>query len=386
MNAGTPPGGKWREWVEAKNSKARARNRWRELQVYDATATMSGDMVMFSSNDYLGLSVHPKVKAAAMQAVRRWGAGAGSARLLGGTRPVHAELEDALASWKIAERALVFPSGYAANLGVLSAIAGPGTLVCSDELNHASIVDGCRLARSMGSEVKNYPHCDASAVAGLLEAWPGRAVVVTDAVFSMDGDWAPLEDLARICVAYGALLVVDEAHSVLGPHFRAGAPGPVPLEGEQIVRVGTLSKMLGSQGGFVCAASSMVDLLVNRCRPFIFTTALAPASAAGALAALDVLRSPEGSTLLARLEGHCRTLVPKAEHPSPIVAVMTGSEQAALDAAEALRVKGLYVPAVRPPTVPPGQSRLRISLSAAHTRADVEGLRSALRDLGLLGT
>jgi 8-amino-7-oxononanoate synthase len=376
---------RWAEWAEAKNAKARAKGRWRKLADFDAIGPRGrlndGSLVVsFASNDYLGLSGHPAVLAAAHDAIDRWGAGAGASRLVSGSRPVHSELEAALADWKSSETALVFPTGFAANLGVLSAIAGPQVLICSDELNHASIIDGCRLAKNLGAVVEVYPHCDVDAVCKLLSSASGRAVVVTDAVFSMDGDLAPLNELAQACSEHDALLVIDEAHSVLGPHF-----SDLPCE---VLRVGTLSKTLGSQGGFVAGKRLMTEMLVNRSRSFIFTTALAPANAAAAKAALEVLRSQEGEQLLGRLAGHVARFngtgtTGTGAALSPIVPVVVGGEQEALAASAALLEEGLFVPAIRPPTVPPGTSRLRVTLSAAHSDQEVLQLLSALERLGL---
>lgn len=372
-----PPSDSWAEWAAAKNAKARAKDRWRELTAFDAKGPrgeLAGrPVVSFASNDYFGLSAHPAVAAAAQDALLRWGAGAGSARLLGGSRPVHQELEAELAAWKASDAALVFPSGFQANVGALSALAGPGVLVAGDALNHASIIDGCRLASALGATFEAYPHLDAGAASRLLARWDGRAVVVTDTVFSMDGDVAPVEELAEACARHGALLVLDEAHAALGPH-----PRDLPCE---TLHVGTLSKMLGSQGGFVAGRREMVEALVNRCRSFIFTTGLAPPSAAAALAALRVLLSPEGDALVAALRRHATRLAPERATPSPIVPVVVGSEAAALEAASQLLRQGLYVPAVRPPTVPPGTSRLRISLSAAHSDEEVSLLQSSLAGL-----
>lgn len=288
---------------------------------------------------------------------------------------MHTQLEEQLAQWKGTESALVFPSGFATNLGVLSTVAGPGTLICSDALNHASIVDGCRLASALGATVETYPHLDLEAVAALLSAHDGRAVVVSDSVFSMDGDAAPVAELAQLCRRHDALLVLDEAHAVLGPHLDQ-------LPGE-VLRTGTLSKTLGSLGGFVAGPRAFNDVLVNRCRSFIYTTALSPADAAAALAALGVLRSAEGEALVRRLAGHVQRLAPVAGWHSPIFPVVLGSEQATLEAAAALAERGLWVPAVRPPTVPPGTSRLRVSLSAAHSDEDVTALIMAMEELGL---
>jgi 8-amino-7-oxononanoate synthase len=370
----------WAEWAEAKNAKARAKGRWRKLADFDAIGPrgLLNDgrrVVSFASNDYLGLSAHPMVLAAAHDAIDKWGAGAGASRLVSGSRPVHSGLEAVLADWKSSETALVFPSGFATNLGVLSAIAGPQVLICSDELNHASIIDGCRLAKNLGAVVEVYPHCDVDAVSKLLSCASGRAVVVTDAVFSMDGDVAPVNELAQACSQHDALLVIDEAHSVLGPHF-----ADFPCE---TLRVGTLSKTLGSQGGFVAGKRLMTEMLVNRSRSFIFTTALAPANAAAAKAALEVLRSQEGEQLLGRLRGHVARFGGAGTVLSPIVPVVVGGEQEALAASAALLAEGLLVPAIRQPTVPPGTSRLRVTLSAAHTDQEVLQLVSSLERLGL---
>jgi 8-amino-7-oxononanoate synthase len=365
----------WEGWAEGRNAKARAKGRWREVRDFDALGPRGGladgrRVVAFASNDYLGLSAHPEVVAAGHDALRRWGAGAGASRLVSGSRPVHRELEAQLAGWKSTEAAVLFPTGYMANLGVLSALAGPDVLICSDALNHASIVDGCRLAGALGAQVKVYHHVDTEAVAGLLAGTEAKtkAVVVTDTVFSMDGDQAPVEELARVCGRYGALLVLDEAHAVLGPHY-----SQLPCE---VLRVGTLSKTLGSLGGFVAGKQAFVDMLINRSRSFIYTTAPSPVSAATALAAIGILRSEQGARLVARLAGYATTLRPGAT--SPIIPVVVGSEEAALAASSALLEEGIFVPAIRPPTVPPGTCRLRVTLSAAHSDEEVEHLRSML--------
>jgi 8-amino-7-oxononanoate synthase len=363
----------WSEWAELEAARIRAAGQWRSPRDLDAAgpegklAPDGRPVVSFASNDYLGLTQHPDVVRAAHAALDRWGAGSGSARLIVGSRPVHSELERELAAWKRAERAVLFPTGFAANLGVLAAFGGPDTFICSDALNHASIIDGCRMARA---EVAVYRHADADHVDALLESGTQgrRAIVVTDTVFSMDGDLAPVDALVDVCVRRGALLVLDEAHAVLGPD--------PDLDGVDALRVGTLSKTLGSLGGFVAGSSSLTDLVVNRARSYIFTTASTPADAAAALAALRVLRSPEGTALRNRLRAHVERIRPG--HPSPIVPVLLGSEERALAAAEALLEQGLLVPAIRPPTVPPGTSRLRVALSAAHTDAQVEALARAL--------
>ncbi|MCU1379142.1 MAG: 7-keto-8-aminopelargonate synthetase-like enzyme, partial [Acidimicrobiales bacterium] len=317
-----------------------------------------------ASNDYLGLSQHPAVVAAAHAALDRWGSGSGAARLIVGSRPIHSALERDLADWKRTEAAVLFPTGFAANLGVLATL-GRGAVILSDELNHASIIDGARMARA---EIKVYRHADAAHVDELLAANGGPAIVVSDTVFSMDGDLAPVEKLVDTCRSRGALLVLDEAHAVLGPD--------VALDGADVIRIGTLSKTLGALGGFAAGTQAMVDLLVNRARSYIFTTASTPADMAAAAAALAIVRSPEGDALRARLRRSIDRLVPG--HPSPVVPVVIGDEVDAVAAAAALFERGLLVPAIRPPTVPPGSSRLRVALSAAHTDAQVDALLAGL--------
>ncbi len=372
---------RWDIWVGEQLSQVRSAGRWRATRAFDAGGPAGHlaapglpdggvDVVSFASNDYLGLSVHPAVIAAAHEAIDRWGTGSTASRLIVGTRPCHEELELEIAAWKHTARALVFSSGYAANVGVLASLGGADVTVFSDELNHASIIDGCRLGRS---KVVVYRHNDIDQLDALLAASTGRTIVVTDVVFSMDGDAAPVDALARCCVRHGAMLVLDEAHSVLGPE--------VPLlDGLDVVRVGTLSKTLGSLGGWVASSGPVIDLLVNRARSFIFTTALTPADASAGLAALRVVRSPEGTDLVASLR-HSIDRVRDA-HPSPIIPLVLGDEAAALQAAQMLLERGIFVPAIRPPTVPIGSSRLRIALSASHTDTMISQLLGALAEIG----
>lgn len=373
----------WADWVADECRAVAVAGRWRRIPEADESAFDQlaapchpqsikpdrVDLVSFASNDYLGLSRHPAVVAGAHAALDRWGAGAGAARLVAGALPVHADLEAALAEWKGEPAALLFPTGYAANLGVLTAFADAGVRVLSDERNHASIVDGCHLSRA---EICVYRHGAVEHVEELLRSAPGRVVVVTDTVFSMDGDVAPVEELAARCARHGALLVLDEAHAVLGPHPN--------LAGVDHLRIGTLSKYLGSLGGFVAGPRAFLDLLVNRARPFIFTTASSPADAGAALAALDVLRSDEGEDLVAALRANVDLIRPG--HPSPIVPLVVGDERAAVAASAALRERGLLVPAIRPPTVAPGTSRLRVSVSATHTTEEIAALLAGLEAVG----
>lgn len=366
----------WADWAESELAEIRAAGRWRSTRTFDARG-VSGELdgrpvLSFASNDYLGLATHPAVQAAAREAIDRWGTGATASRLIVGSRSCHDELEVEIADWKRTEKAILFPTGYSANVGVLGVVGGPDVTVFSDELNHASIIDGCRLSRS---HVSVYRHCDVDHLGHLLSTSNGRAVVVSDSVFSMDGDVAPVQALGELCARHGALLILDEAHAVLGPC------GPEPIDGLDIIRVGTLSKTLGSLGGWAATSAPVVDLLVNRARSYIFTTALSPADTAAGLAALRIVRSTEGSLLIDRL----RAIVGRVNcnHPSPIIPLLLGDEGVAVKTSASLLERGILVPAIRPPTVPAGTSRLRIALSAGHDDEMIERLLAALADLGL---
>jgi 8-amino-7-oxononanoate synthase len=373
------PPSPWSEWVEATRGRVESAGQWRVPRTFDAlgpTGVLTGaggEVVSFASNDYLGLASHPAVVAAAHGALDRWGAGSGGSRLITGSRPIHDELEAALAEWRGCERAVVFPTGFAANLSVLSVFGASGARIYSDELNHASIIDGCRMARAPATV---FPHRDLDALDQLVSATPERAVIVSDTVFSMDGDEADLEDLVALASRHGALLVLDEAHAVLGPELPAGAMDQV-----DVLRVGTLSKTLGALGGFVAGPARSVELLVNLARPYIFTTAPSPANAAAALAALGIVRSAEGDGLRSRLAGFVARIAPEPAHRAPIIPVVMGEEANAIAASSSLQGQGLWVPAIRPPTVPVGTSRLRVTLSAAHTDQQVDRLVQGLAGL-----
>ncbi len=342
-------------------------------------------VLLLCSNNYLGLADHSRVKEAAVAAAERWGAGAGGSRLVSGTMTIHQRLEERLAAFKGSERALVFGSGYLANLGVLQALGTEGTLICSDELNHASIVDGCRLARARTAV---YAHNDVEHLRWLLERAPERdALVVTDSVFSMDGDLAPLEELGELTAARGARLIVDEAHATgcVGPGGR-GAVAEAGLDGaEHVVIVGTLGKALGSYGAFVASSALVRELLVNTARPFIFSTAPPPAALGGALAALELLS--EEPERVAQLQSRARTLCDElaregfdvAGSSTQIVPLVVGEARQAMAICEAALELGVFAQAIRPPTVPEGTSRLRLAVMASHTK---EELREAARTLG----
>lgn len=348
----------------------------RALPRAGARLAMDGRVYLnFASNDYLGLASHPAVVEAAARAARDFGAGTTASRLMCGHLAVHAELEEALAEWLGTESALVFPSGYQANIAVLTALAGKEDAVVSDRLNHASIIDGARLTRA---SLTVYAHGDARAAATGLAAHRGarRRVLVSDAVFSMDGDEAPVASLRSAADAHEAFLVVDEAHAlgVVGDGRGLCAREGVLAE----AMVGTLGKALGSGGGFVACSQLIRDLIVNRGRSFIFSTGLSPANAAAAGAALALLLAqPEMPAKLrarsARFREALRAAgVPVLEGGGPIVPVVVGENAAAVTFSEALHAEGVIATAIRPPTVPAGTARIRFSVTLGHADADLD--------------
>ena len=340
-------------------------------------------LVNFASNDYLNLAADPRLARAAARAALRFGTGAGASPLVSGHLPPHRALERALAAWEGTEAALVFSSGFAANLAVVGTLAERDTVVFSDELNHASLIDGCRSGRA---KVVVYRHGDANHLAELLqqEAGARRRVVVTDTVFSMDGDLAPLVDLHDLTRRHDAVLVVDEAHAtgVLGENGRGLCDVP---DEDHIIKVGTLSKALGAQGGFVVGSRKLIASLVNRARPYIFSTALAPPTAAAARRGVAVAQAePERRRHVLGLAEMLRQGLRELGRPetgsrSQIVPVVLGAATNAVEVSRRLEAAGLLAPAIRPPSVPEGTSRLRISLSAGHSADDVARLLGALR-------
>lgn len=341
-------------------------------------------LINLSSNDYLGLAGDERIGSALAEGARHWGAGAGASRLVTGDSLAHRALEAELARFEGTEAALLFNSGFAANCGLLASFAGPEDLILSDELNHASIIDGCRLSRARVIKVRHAdPQAFADALAG---ARARRVILVTDSVFSMDGDRAPLAELAALCERHGALLFVDEAHAtgVLGPR---GAGLSAELRLEPDARMATLSKAAGTVGAYVAASRAVCDLLLNRARPLVFSTALPPAIVCAALEAVRLLAGPEGDARrerlwsnVARFAAGLRALGLDARETSPILPVLLGAPERAVAVAARLRERGVLVKAIRPPTVPQGTSRLRIALSAAHTDAQLDLALSALRD------
>jgi len=342
------------------------------------------ETLLLCSNDYLGLASHPGVRSAAAEGAERWGAGAGASPLVSGHMGIHRELELELAEFKEREACVLFGSGFLANLGVVSALAGAGDVILSDQLNHASIVAGCRQSRA---ETIVYPHADLDGLAhGLRQASGREALIVTDAVFSMDGDRAPLEGIVELARRHGARIVVDEAHAtgVLGPGGR-GLVSELGLHDEIDVIVGTLSKALGSYGGFACCNRTTADFLVNRARSLIFSTALPPPSVAAALGALRILRSDPG--LVERLHGNARLLRRElgadgfdvAAGEMPIIPLIVGDPSEAIGLCETALRGGVLAQAIRPPTVPEGSSRLRVVTMAPHTHAELRFAAATLK-------
>jgi 8-amino-7-oxononanoate synthase len=350
-------------------------------------------MLAFCSNDYLGLAAHPRVVAALREGAQLYGAGSGASHLVSGHSRAHALLEERLAAFEaphlVDARALYFCTGYMANLAVLTALGSdPDAMIFSEALNHASLIDGARLARA---GVTVYPHGDVAALEAKLAASTATSkIVVTDSVFSMDGDLAPLPALLALCERYGAWLVVDDAHGfgVLGAHGR-GALEHFDLRSPNLVYVGTLGKAAGVGGAFIAAHASVIELMIQRARPYIYTTAAAPALAHALLASLDIIEGEEGAQRRAHLDkliallGRELKLTRWQRPPShtAIQPIVIGSNDEALQVASRLHAQGLWVPAIRPPTVAPGTSRLRVTLCAAHTEEDVAQLATALNGL-----
>ncbi len=355
--------------------------------------TIDGQPVLLlCSNDYLGLAAHPRVRRAAAEAALRWGAGAGASRLISGDMEPHRQLEGALTRFKGYPAALLFGSGYLANAGTIAALAGPGEVIFSDQLNHASIIDGCRLS---GADRFIYRHGDLEHLAwGLREAAGRGALIVTDGVFSMHGDIAPLQELIGLARLHGCRLMVDEAHATgtLGPGGR-GSVAAAGLSGEVDVVLGTLGKALGSYGAFVCASAEIVEYLINAARSFIFSTALPPAVLAAALASLRLLEAEP--RLVDRLQKNAATLrgallaegLAVGEGKTQIIPVQVGDAERTMALSERILAAGVFAQGIRPPTVPEGCSRLRFTVMASHREDQLidaaKQVGTAARELGI---
>jgi 8-amino-7-oxononanoate synthase len=364
------------EFAKSRLAQAESAHQRRTLveSAREGVEVMQGDewYTSFACNDYLGLSQHPGVISAAASALDTYGAGAGASRLVTGNHPFFAPLERELASYCKKEAALVFGSGYLTNMGVITALAGEGDLILADKLVHACIVDGAQLS---GATFKRFRHNDlvhAESLLGEHRAAHKNCLIITDHIFSMDGDRAPLAELAALAKKYDAWLMIDDAHGI-GFHDHEA-----PVD----IWMGTLSKALGSYGGYVAASRAVIDYLTTSARSFIFTTALPPASCAAALKALEILKAePERATRAQALAVKVATALGLPLPQSAILPVIYGSEQAALAASAALKELGILAAAIRPPTVPPGSARLRLAFSSNHTNEQIAQLIAALKPL-----
>jgi 8-amino-7-oxononanoate synthase len=344
------------------------------------------ELINFGSNDYLGLATEPSVCAAAQEAIARFGVGTGSSRLICGTFSPHVQLEEALAKFKQTEAALAFSSGYAAAVGTLGALLRREDVVVLDKLCHASLVDG---ARSSGAILRIFPHNHLGKLESHLQ-WArkhyagGRVLVVTESLFSMDGDSPPLREIVELKDRFGAMLLLDEAHAigVLGPQGRGYAEA-LGLGARIDIQMGTLSKALGSSGGYIAGSRRLIDLLINRARSFIYSTSPPPAAAAAAQAALELVQAPEGAARRKRLSENIQTFSEGAASRasgSQIIPLVIGGSEAALALSRALFAYGYFVPALRYPTVPARSARIRVTLTSRQTSEEVRGLRAAITE------
>ena len=350
----------------------------REYCPLDAVRVKRDDKeyLMMASNNYLGLTFDTRVIEGALKGAQQYGTGSGGSRLVSGTFPLFTDLENELSKFKNTEKALVFNTGYMANVGTISAIADKNTIIFSDALNHASIIDGCRLSRGA---VKAYSHCDVDELKYLLKQINRntRKLIVTDGVFSMDGDIAPLDTLYELSRDYNALLMVDDAHATGTIGNGHGTAAYFNLEKEIDIQLGTLSKSLGSVGGYVAANSTIIDYLVNTSRSFIFSTALSPADIGAALAALQILETD--ASVLGRLQANVNYMADQllsmgidATNETPIFPILIGSNEDTLAVSDYLYEAGIIGTAIRPPTVPIGESRIRLTVTAAHSKTQID--------------
>lgn len=351
-------------------------------------------VVLFSSNNYLGLAEHPALREAAIEALERYGCGAGASRSISGTMELHKELEKRIARFKGCEAALLFSTGYMANIGLLTTVVEEGDLIVSDEFNHASIVDGCRLSRA---EVWVYRHRDMEQLEELLKRSAHRSkLIITDGVFSMDGDIAPLPAIRALADQYGALVMVDDAHAtgVLGERGR-GTAEHFDLMGRIDIQMGTLGKALGGFGAYIAGSTDLIDYLINRCRTFLYTTALPPSIAAMAVAALEIVEGePQRRTQLWENTAYFKEGLAKlgfniGMSETPICPILVGDNALTMEADRRLMARGIFAQGIRPPTVPPQGSRLRAALMATHTEKDLKSALDAFqavgKELGLIG-
>jgi 8-amino-7-oxononanoate synthase len=388
------------ETLKQRLAALREQNLFRELHRVDSAQgthiKVNGRTLLnFSSNDYLGLAGHPALKKAAREAIEKFGAGAGASRLVCGSLAPFHELEQSLAAFKSTQAALAFSTGYATALGTICALLGRGDVVILDKLVHACMVDAARLC---GAKIRVFDHNDLHDLEAILKwadtkhrkQYPeAKVLIVTESVFSMDGDCAPLREIVTLKGKYGAALMVDEAHAtgVIGRDGH-GLADELGVGGHIEIQMGTLGKALGASGGYICGSRLLVDLLVNRARSFIFSTAPVPAAAAAATAAIKLIQSAEGkkrrNALQRRIaELHSALRIPRSTFGSAIVPLIIGDESKAMAAAAELRKQDIFVPAIRYPTVARGTARLRVTLSAAHSAKDIATLVDALKKIGI---
>ncbi len=379
-------------FLSAALEEIKARDLYRQLRTINTPQSSrvgvdGQEVVLLSSNNYLGLAEHPALRDAAIRALERYGCGAGASRSISGTMKPHTELEQRIARFKGCEAALLLSTGYMANIGLLTTVVEDEDLILSDEFNHASIVDGCRLSRA---EVWVYRHCDMDHLEALLKrSVHRRRLIVTDGVFSMEGDIAPLPTIRALADQYGALVMVDDAHAtgVLGEGGR-GTAEYCDLMGRIDIQMGTLGKALGGFGAYIAGSRDLIDYLINRCRTFLYTTGLPPTIAAMALAALDVVeQEPQLRKKLWENTAYFRAGLEKlgfdtGMSKTPICPVLIGTNDLTMKADRMLMKRGVFVQGIRPPTVPPQSSRLRATLMATHTEEDLKSALDAFRAVG----
>jgi glycine C-acetyltransferase len=357
-----------------------------------AVADFDGkDVINLSSNNYLGLTTNRALRRAAIEAIRTHGVGAGAVRTIAGTMDLHMALERQIAKFKGSEACVVFQSGFTANAGTVAAILGKDDLILSDELNHASIIDGCRLSRATIKVFKHKDVADCERVCKETENWPGHKLLITDGVFSMDGDIAPLPELCALAEKYNCIMMVDDAHAsgVLGRNGR-GTVDHLECNGRVHIQVGTLSKAIGAMGGYVCGSSELIDFLYHRARPFLFSTGHPPSVVASCQAAFTLLDTPEGEKLIRKLWSNTKFFQRRLKKlgfstgmtQTPITPIHVGEVGKAFEFSRRLYDAGVYAPAVGFPTVPEGKARLRAMVTATHKRAELERACEAIAEVG----
>ncbi|WDN89210.1 hypothetical protein BuS5_02178 [Desulfosarcina sp. BuS5] len=362
----------------------------------DTTVTINGrEVILFSSNNYLGLANHPALKKAAVSVLQNYGSGAGASRLISGNLEIHEELEQRIAAFKKCSAAIIFSTGYMANIGAITSLAGKNDLILSDQLNHASIIDGCRLSTA---ETKIYPHKDLAALEKILRQALSRhekggynnIFFITDGIFSMDGDITPLPDLLKIADRYNAFVILDDAHAtgVIGKNGGGTAEYFDLADNEHLIQIGTFSKAMGSLGGYVAGHELIIEFLRNRARSFIYSTALPPSVSASSIAAINILEKDKA--LLQSLQhnidrfkkGITEIGYGSVEIETPIIPIIIGDADLTMEFADTLLKKGIYAPGIRPPTVPENQSRIRVSLMSSHTGDQIDTALSVFEEEG----